>query len=270
MSEITELLGSRRPLNENPVGISRSNGKHGFFKAKPLGAGPVIKIDGQDGSIDVGAHGADGVLVLRDKDGTVTVIIDGKSGGLCLSGDFEVFGKSTTKDLEVTGTTWAADIIITNSAGERMIEIDRNLGDIRFLNADCAEDFDIAEAEDIEPGTVMVLDHKGELRQSSEAYDKKVAGVVSGAGGLKPGIILDQQQKARGKRLPIALIGKVYCKVDADYAPIQIGDLLTTSPTPGHAMKVSDTFKAFGTVLGKALHPLEAGKGLIPVLVALQ
>ena len=65
-------------------------------------------------------------------------------------------------------------------------------------------------------------------------------------------------------------MGKVYCKVDADYASIEVGDLLTTSSTPGHAMKADDPFKTFGAVIGKALRPLKAGRGLIPILVALQ
>ena len=45
--------------------------------------------------------------------------------------------------------------------------------------------------------------------------------------------------------MPIALIGKVYCKVDANYSSIEIGDLLTTSDTPGYAMKAADPLKAF-------------------------
>ena len=115
----------------------------------------------------------------------------------------------------------------------------------------------------------MVLGEEGSLCQSTEAYDKKVAGVISGAGDLKPGLILDKQPESTN-RMPIALMGKVYCQVDAQYAPIEVGDLLTTSPTPGHAMKATDPLKAFGTIIGKALRPLEAGKGLIPILVALQ
>jgi hypothetical protein len=63
---------------------------------------------------------------------------------------------------------------------------------------------------------------------------------------------------------------QVYCKVDAQYAPIEVGDLLTTSPTPGHAMKAADPFKAFGAVIGKALQPLHTGQGLLPILIALQ
>jgi hypothetical protein len=50
----------------------------------------------------------------------------------------------------------------------------------------------------------------------------------------------------------------------------KVGDLLTTAPTPGHAMKADDPLKAFGAVIGKALRPLPDGQGLIPVLIALQ
>lgn len=143
-------------------------------------------------------------------------------------------------------------------------------GDIRLTGGeDCAEDFDISGLVQIEPGTVMVIDHAGALHQSEQAYDKRVAGVISGAGGLRPGIVLGKQP-SHSNRLPIALLGKVYCKADAQYSPIEVGDLLTTSPTPGHAMKVDDPFRAFGSVIGKALRPLQEGQGLIPILIALQ
>ena len=140
--------------------------------------------------------------------------------------------------------------------------------DIVLSNADCAEDFDVLQSENTEPGTVMVPSDEGVLHPSREAYDKKVAGVVSGAGNYKPGIVLDKQPV--GNRSPIALLGKVFCKVDAGPAPVKIGDLLTTSDTPGHAMKASDAAKAFGAVIGKALRPISEGQGLIPILIALQ
>ncbi len=144
-----------------------------------------------------------------------------------------------------------------------------NCTDVVLSNADCAEDFDIVGVEKIEPGTVMVIDHEGALRQSQQAYDKRVAGVISGAGEYRPGIILDKQQ-LRDNRMPVALLGKVFCKVDAHYFPVEVGDLLTTSPTPGHAMKAQDPLKGFGSVIGKALRPLADGQGLIPILIALQ
>jgi hypothetical protein len=142
-------------------------------------------------------------------------------------------------------------------------------GDVVLTGADCAEQFDIANAELVEPGTVMALGEDGVLEESQSAYDKRVAGVISGAGSYKPGIVLGQQG-SQPNRKPIALVGRVYCKVDAQYGAVETGDLLTTSPTPGHAMKAQDPLRAFGAVLGKALRPLRAGKGLIPILVALQ
>ena len=57
---------------------------------------------------------------------------------------------------------------------------------------------------------------------------------------------------------------------DASYGPIEVGDLLTTSATAGHAMRVVDPTLAFGSVIGKALSPLEEGVGLVDVLITLQ
>jgi hypothetical protein len=111
------------------------------------------------------------------------------------------------------------------------------------LGADVAEGFAVEASDKIEPGTVMVLDANGTLRASDESYDRKVAGVISGAGDYRPGVILDHRESSEG-RLPLALVGKVYCKADATWGPIEIGDLLTTSPTPGHAMKASDSTRA--------------------------
>jgi hypothetical protein len=81
--------------------------------------------------------------------------------------------------------------------------------------------------------------------------------------------VLDRQKRTE-ERKPLALLGKVYCSVDASYGAVQVGDLLTTSPTSGHAMKAADAAKAFGSVIGKALGPLQEGCGLVPILVALQ
>jgi hypothetical protein len=174
----------------------------------------------------------------------------------CLNGLSTIGAVSHTGDMQVNGNVTTSGNITTN-------------GDIFLPGADCAEQFDVTEASQIEPGTVVVIDRDGTLRQSFHAYDKKVAGVVSGAGAYRPGIVLDKQAGA-GNRLPIALVGKVYCKVDAAHSPIEVGDLLTTSPTPGHAMKASDPLLAFGAVIGKALRPWSSGYGLIPILIALQ
>lgn len=142
-------------------------------------------------------------------------------------------------------------------------------GDVILQNEDCAEDFDLAAPEAVEPGTVMVLDEEGKLEPSSRPYDRRVAGVVSGARDLQPGLILGRRTGLPG-RLPVALMGKVYCRVDASPAPIRVGDLLTTAERSGCAMRALDPVRAFGAVIGKALRPLHSGQNLIPILVALQ
>ncbi|MFZ0514226.1 MAG: hypothetical protein WAM14_21655 [Candidatus Nitrosopolaris sp.] len=82
---------------------------------------------------------------------------------------------------------------------------------------------------------------------------------------------MDRKEKVdSSNRLPIALMGKTSCKVDATHGAIETGDLLTTSATSGHAMKTTHPLKAFGSVIGKALCQLKTGKGLIPILVVLQ
>ena len=132
---------------------------------------------------------------------------------------------------------------------------------------DFAESFVMGE-ESIDPGTVVVISDEDTLRASRMPYDPRVAGVVSGAGPFKPGVIL--AEPAGDKRCPLALSGRAYCKVDAGYAPIAVGDLLTSSATPGHAMKAADPARAPGTVIGKALRAMDRGTGLVPILVALQ
>jgi hypothetical protein len=115
----------------------------------------------------------------------------------------------------------------------------------------------------------MVIDDSGRLRQSTSVYDRRVAGVISGAGGLRPGVILGRLPDQERNR-PIALVGRTYCRVDATQAPIAVGDLLTSASTPGHAMKADDPNRAQGAVLGKALARIPIGLGQIPILVALQ
>jgi hypothetical protein len=142
-------------------------------------------------------------------------------------------------------------------------------GDVLLTGADCAEEFDALGTQPPDAGTVMVIDADGALRESVDAYDKRVAGVVSGGGDYKHALVLDKRS-SHESRVPLALVGKVYCKVDAEYSAIEVGDLLTTSATPGHAMKATEPQKAFGCVIGKALRAAKEGQSLIPILVALQ
>lgn len=121
----------------------------------------------------------------------------------------------------------------------------------------------------MEPGSTLVLDGEGRVRESEQEYDCRVVGLVSDAGALRPDIVLDRKPSS-APRAPVAMVGMVYCKLDATSSAIETGDLLTTSARPGHAMKATDPARSFGAVLGKALRTCSGGQGLIPVLVALQ
>ncbi len=141
--------------------------------------------------------------------------------------------------------------------------------------ADIAEAFDIAPFADVVPsgGMVVVIDETkvGGLRLTTTPYDRRVAGVISGANGVLPGIVLGQKGSVADGAQPVASVGRVYVWCDAGSGgPIRAGDLLTTSSTPGHAMKVSDHSRANGAVLGKAMSSLESGRGTVLVLVSLQ
>jgi hypothetical protein len=141
--------------------------------------------------------------------------------------------------------------------------------------SDVAEPYDVAATAGVEPIAGMVVaidpDDVGKMRVVSGAYDRTVAGIISGANGIKPGITLTQTGTIADGDMPVASIGRVWCWCDADQGgPITAGDMLTTSDTPGHAMKVNDHARSQGATLGKAMSSLESGKGLVLVLVSLQ
>ncbi|MCJ8157400.1 hypothetical protein [Sphingomonas sp. LaA6.9] len=143
-------------------------------------------------------------------------------------------------------------------------------GDVSFPGMDCAEEFVVSSDPAIGPGTLMSIGDDGVLEPSASAYDNRVVGVVAGAGDFRPGIVMGKGQHGERPARPIALVGRAYCKADARYGAIRVGDLLTSSPHPGHAMKASDQGRAFGAVIGKAMAPLDEGAGLVPILIALQ
>ncbi len=136
--------------------------------------------------------------------------------------------------------------------------------------ADLAEPFQIKE-EELEKGSVVVIDaeHPGRLKRSTQAYDRRVAGIVSGANGINPGIALHQEGLMESGE-NVALSGRVYVEADASDSAIEPGDLLTTSNIPGRAMKVTNHARAQGAVIGKAMSPLSKGQGMVLVLVTLQ
>lgn len=258
------------PIANNPINVvsanagtpavAATNNEPGGVAVSGNGGG--IGVFGQSGQVGVKGSSSSFDAVVGETQSDVHAGVTGRNlttganGGVGIYGTGGKFAGKFDGDLQVNGDA--------NVTGTLYATVDVVLG------SDCAEDFDVAPSTEIEPGTVMVLSDNGALRASQDPYDKKVAGVISGGGDYKPGLILGRSDSSL-KRMPLALVGKAYCKVYAQHAPIEIGDLLTTSATPGHAMKAEDPVKAFGSVIGKALRNMSAGeKGLIPILIALQ
>ena len=244
-----------------------------------------------EGNAWLGGHGSDGDVVLFAGDGDnqtlgqATVHLDGgtgrmAAGGAGVNGEIRLNAADDRRRIRMEaagGNLWLGgngvdgDLVLFRDTGDNQtleqasIHLNGGAGDIVLRNADCAEEFDLG-GDPPEPGTVMVIDDAGRLRESRGAYDKRVAGVVSGAGNFAPGIVLDRRETT-DPRVRVALAGKVWCKAQG---PIEPGDLLTTSDTAGRAMRASDPARAFGTVIGKALGALGSGPGLVPALVTLQ
>lgn len=256
------------------VGAVDGGGGVGVWGETSGGAGVVGKDDtGGDGVVGEGRRGVVGKSPTyqgvygwsRDNAGLVGEsdtfhAVFGISKGLNNAG---IFGANT-------GGGWAGIF-------DGRVSVTGNLyigGDVRPTGADIAEEFDVEDGADVPAGCVVRLGDGGGLVPVDEAYDVRVLGVVSGAPGYRPGLVLDTvpdgtAEHNSGQRSAIALVGKVMCRVDADRAPVRRGDLLTTSPTPGHAMRAEPS-RAVGSLIGKALGERLNGQGLVPVLVALR
>ncbi|MCI0694312.1 hypothetical protein L0337_20175 [candidate division KSB1 bacterium] len=169
-----------------------------------------------------------------------------------MNGNIGIGTTAPTAKLEVVGRTKTQVLEITGGA-------------------DLAEPFEISQSQPIPKGALVIIDedNPGQLKLSHQAYDKGVAGVISGAGGINPGLTLTQEGVMEGGQ-NVALSGRVYALATAANGPIKPGDLLTTSDVAGHAMKATDVTRSHGAVIGKAMSVLENGEGLVLVLVNLQ
>jgi len=233
----------------------------------------VFAFDARFAVLDLGAASNEGDLRIRGNDGEFKFHFDGGQQFLVVrdsSGRDVLHFNGPNSQLRVGSQSGGneGDVYVLDGAGNASIHLDGGSGDIILQNADCAEEFETDTGVAVDPGAVVVLDDDGRVRPSTREYDTSVVGIVSGAGGYRPGIVLDRRQSPL-PRVPVALMGKAFCLVDAGSHPVHPGDLLTTAGTAGHAMVARDRARAAGAVVGKALRALPAGTGLVPVLVAL-
>jgi hypothetical protein len=229
-----------------------------------------------------------GAMTFFPPDGFAWFHIDnGPAGGRPI-GRLRVSHGGNPGDNELMTLDQNGNVGIGTSSPSERLQVQGNLavsGDVLLTGADCAEEFVTPSQEPIASGTVMVINEDGLLEPSGRPYDTRVAGVVAGAGDQRPGIVLgahlaaddsegdaatEDRPAATFRRVPIGLVGRVGCLVEAESAGVRVGDLLTTSEVPGHAMRAVDASRCFGAVLGKALRPLPEGRGIVPILVALQ
>jgi hypothetical protein len=173
--------------------------------------------------------------------------------------------------LEVNGS-----VKLTSGSGASMTYPDGTVQSTAWngttFGGDYAESVDVAaDKSGYEPGDIIVIDRHahGKFLKSDRPYLKMVAGIYS----TKPGLVgrrLGSDPTAETTEIPMALIGIVPTKVSAENGPIEDGDLLVTSSTPGVAMKGTDPARMMGAVVGKALNSLDSGTGIIEVLIRVQ
>lgn len=272
------VIDMRNSAEITTIELDADESDKGIIRVRSATGGGGVTIDGGETS------GAGGQMLVYNTAGDNTVEIDGDNGSGNSFLSLRRAGGATAIGMSSSEGGNGADISLYNAAGQLAIQIDTNYNNganSRIIvdelqiagGSDLSEQFDIASASgEPKPGMVVCIDpaNPGKLIVSSKANDRTVAGVISGAGGVKPGMYMGQAGTAADGKSPVALTGRVYCFVDASNGAIQPGDLLTTSATPGHAMKVSDHGAAQGAIIGKAMSSLESGQGLVLVLVNLQ
>lgn len=268
-------IAIRNNASTDTITLNADDGDTGARLTLFDGTQETIRLDGKGG-------GGGGGILLKNSVGTVTIELDADETDdpAIRLRDTAGSPRIVMKATEQVGQ--GASMFLYNAAGDATIELDAEFnGNGRVITqelqitggADLSEQFDIGDdTNDIAPGTVVCIDPKrpGKLNICPSAYDRKIAGIVSGAGGVRTGMLMGQVGTSADGKYPVALTGRVFVRADISNGTIEPGDLLTSSTKLGHAMKVTDHQKAQGAILGKAMTAIDKETGLVLVLVSLQ
>ncbi|MFN0136711.1 MAG: hypothetical protein ACKVS9_11425 [Phycisphaerae bacterium] len=251
-------------------------GTYGIWGLGNDGGAGVRGQAGNSSTIGVHAIGAGGRLgapALRADGGASGPAIYAL-GGRAIEGEGTEFGVRgvTWEDNGVGGTfTNYGGGLALRATGNAQIDGTMTVNVLEILGgADLAERFRFSEPA--EPGMVVAIDpdRPGQMQVSREAYNSRVAGVISGANELSAGVVLGDEPGS-DRNLPIALSGRVWVKCDTSLQGVKAGVMMTTSDRRGYAMSVVDREKAAGAIIGKAMTELAQGQeGMVLVLVNLQ
>lgn len=248
--------GLKGQIDINNIDIKGDSSELSFYKpGVQREIGRTILLDGKNGNLTLGGSTrTDGDLMILNRERKISIGLNGDSGRITLGS---------------TAINNHGSIMLYDSKGKQSIFLDGDNGDIRIRNADLAEKFKKSVKYSLDPGTVAIFDDNGRVRPCNTCYDKRVAGIVSGANKVSAGLVLGEDfSSTSDEDILIAMSGTSYCKVDANFGSIDVGDLITTSSTSGYGMKLTDSSKALGTIVGKSIGKLNSGLGLVPVLIA--
>ncbi|HEY1064300.1 MAG TPA: FG-GAP-like repeat-containing protein [Candidatus Saccharimonadales bacterium] len=204
----------------------------------------IADFDG-DGDIDIARDGTFYWSASGSYGTTTTSMIsvrstDATSGGLFIQGAINQTAKL---------------FVIQDAKGSALLTVDGN-GNLRVKGAitggvgspDYAENITVSDPM-IEAADVVSMDpgKKESVVRSSVPYDDTAVGVIS----TSPGFVTNasESEEPDETQRPLALSGRVPVKVTDENGVIVEGDYLTTSSTPGYAMKATKE----GHVIGRAM-----------------
>ncbi len=293
----------RSDNNDGTVGWTGASDKSGVFGHSTNGAGVTGSSVNSSGVV-ARSDNSHGLSIPYAKVNGIDIVKADKNGvKVYESNESAIYVQTAGHDgVRVTNANWSGvyvqnagyDAIRVQEAGQDGLRIFKNVGrDYIRLGNDANPEFifntggdayadsgwfswaDFSEMIEVEgpltsyePGDVLVIsnDKDRAVELSSQAYSTSVLGVYS----TKPGFIGSSHPMMEkfDNEIPVAITGIVPCKVSTENGAITRGDLLTTSSTPGYAMKATDP--KIGTILGKALESLETGRSKIEALIILQ